>query len=101
MVARTTEQNSEHQLITRLFDNQPDAVIWFIPKFTGNEKTVPEDFIVGYCNHSACNLLKSTKHDLTGANLLSSSLIDDQTRQHVLEQCLEIWKTGMYAEFTY
>jgi PAS domain-containing protein len=96
----TAEHNSEHKLITQLFDKQPDAVIWFVPKFSGADKT-PVDFEVGYCNHSACVILKVTKHDLTGASLLSSTIIDNQTRQHVWEQCLEIWRTGESREFTY
>lgn len=97
----TTEQIPEYALITQLFDEQPDAVMWFIPKFSESDNNVPIDFLVGYCNSAACVILKVTKHGLTGASLLSSSLIDDVTRKHVWEQCSQIWKTGIHCEFTY
>jgi PAS domain-containing protein len=99
--SKTTEQIPEYKLITHLFDKQPDAVIWFVPKFDENDPNVPVDFLVGYCNAAVCVLLKVTKHELTGSSLLSSSLIDDQSRKQVLEQCIQIWKTGAHNEFTY
>jgi PAS domain-containing protein len=91
---------SEHELISQLFDKQPDAVIWFVPKFN-DDTTIPVDFTVGYCNNKACIFLKATKHELTGSSLLSSHLIDDQTRKLVWEQCSRIWETGKHDEFTY
>jgi hypothetical protein len=99
--SKTSDQTPEYGLITHLFDKQPDAVIWFVPKFSETDSSVPVDFLVGYCNAAACVILKATKHELTGSSLLSSSLIDDQTRKQILEQCLQIWKTGIHNEFTY
>jgi PAS domain-containing protein len=101
MNGKAAEQATEQTLITQLFDMQPDAVIWFIPKFSDTDQHVPVDFLVGYCNTAASIILKVSKDELTGGSLRTSDLIDDQTRQHVWEQCQEIWKTGQHKEFTY
>jgi PAS domain S-box-containing protein len=101
MSGSVAQIDSEQKLITKLFDEQPDAVIWFVPKFSDTDKNIPIDFTVGYCNHSTCTLLKVTKHELTGASLLSSPLIDDRTRQNIMDQCLQVWKTGASQEFTH
>jgi PAS domain-containing protein len=96
-----TIQSSEVKLISQLFDNQPDAVVWFTPKFSEGNTLNPVDFEVGYCNRSLCNILKVTPHELTGASLLFSPVIDDVTRKHIWEQCLLVWETGKHHEFTY
>lgn len=99
-MSHIAELSSEHKLLGQLFDTQPDAVIWYVPKFdTGH--SVPVDFTVGYCNIATCTFLKVTKHELTGATVLTSPLLDDPTRKNIFEQCSEIWKSGISKEFTY
>lgn len=96
----TVELSSEHQLLAQLFDTQPDAVIWYVPQFD-IDYAVPVDFTVGYCNNATSAFLKVTKHELTGATVLTSPLLDDPTRHTIFEQCSQIWKTGISKEFTY
>ena len=67
---------SEHALITQLFDTQTHSVVWFIPKFTENNKATPVDFEVGYCNTAASLILDTPKHQIIGALLKSSDLMD-------------------------
>jgi PAS domain-containing protein len=96
-----SEDSPELKLISQLFDNQPDAVIWFKTLFAENDTSTPIDFEVAYCNNSLCTLLKVTKHELMGARVRSSPVITDETRNILLEQCKEVWKTGKHIEFTY
>ncbi|MBA3682934.1 MAG: PAS domain-containing protein [Bacteroidetes bacterium] len=94
------EHFSEHKIITQLFDTQPDSVVWFIPKFAAN-KLIPVDFEVGYCNTAACSILNGTKTQILGSLLRSSALIDEGSRNIIWQQCLDVWLTGNYNEFTY
>jgi PAS domain-containing protein len=95
------ELTPEFKLITQLFDTQPDAVIWFVPKFAEDGSSIPIDFEVGYCNNTLCNVLKVTKHQMLGSSLLNSSVIDEVSRNEVWKQCLEVWTTGKHNESTY
>jgi PAS domain S-box-containing protein len=93
----------DEKLIAQLFDNQPDSVVWFKPVF-GPEDPVelnPIDFEVHYANSAACQILRTTPSTLVGAKLLSTPLIDDDTRQLIFEQSHQAWTTGEPIEFTY
>lgn len=94
------ERDAGYKLITQLFDTQPDAVVWFIPKFEGNNP-IPADFEVGYCNTAATFILNAPKHEVIGAHLKTTSLMDPTSRLRILEQCLEVWQTGESVEYTY
>jgi PAS domain-containing protein len=85
-----------------LFDNQPDSVVWFVPIFDAGNQSIPFDFVVKYCNNAACQILNATKHEIIGSGLRPSSLLMDATsRQTILNQCMEIWESGVKLEFTY
>ncbi|MCW3078206.1 MAG: hypothetical protein JWO32_2815 [Bacteroidetes bacterium] len=85
-------------LISRLFDTQPDSVVWFIPVYLNDEVA---DFEVGYCNTAACEILKASRSEVLGSRLKTSVLMDETSRQRILEQCMEVWKSGEFIEFTY
>ncbi len=101
MIPNVADLTSDHKLIAQLFDSQPDSVMWYTPKFANDNKNVPIDFLVGFANSAACSVLKVTKHALNGASLLATTLIDEQTKKNIWEQCLEVWQTGNHKEFTY
>ncbi len=86
--------------VTKLFDRQPDSVIWFTPVFSSDKK-VPVDFKVGYCNTAACHILKATKEQVLKSRLLSTTLMDEVSRQRIFDQCMQVWNTGEHVEFTY
>lgn len=91
----------QYKLITNLFDTQPDAAIWFLPKFSESNPSVPVDFEVGYCNAAACLILNAAKSQVLGATVRSSSLMDAKSREHIWEQCLQVWNGGENIEFSY
>lgn len=91
----------ESRFITQLFDTQPDAVVWFVPRFDAADKTLPTDFEVGYCNTAASHMLNTSKSQLTGSAVRSSTLMEETSRQIIWEQCLEVWRTAKNLEFTY
>ncbi len=86
--------------VTKLFDRQPDSVVWFTPVFSSDKK-VPVDFKVGYCNAAACQILKATKEQVLKSKLRSTALVDEVNRQRIFEQCLHVWNTGEQVEFTF
>ncbi|MCW3105148.1 MAG: sensor signal transduction histidine kinase [Bacteroidetes bacterium] len=92
---------TEHQLITELFDHQPDSVVWFVPHFGGNDDGLPVDFEVGYCNNAAVLILNAPKSRIIGSFLTSSALMDEASRMKILAQCMQVWKSGESIEFTY
>lgn len=89
------------QLIAHLFDAQPDSVIWFVPLFATDDPTCIIDFETRYCNQVAAQAFGLQPDDIIGEHLLSSSLIDHNTRIRVFKQCLHVWHTGESVEFTY
>jgi len=94
---------SNEQLIMSIVDAQPESVIWFKPVWplkAGNT-SAPVDFEVQYCNRKACEYLQAPKEILIGQHLMKSSLIDDEARQLVFEQCLQAWTTSEPVEGTY
>jgi PAS domain-containing protein len=89
------------EVLSQLFDAQPDAVIWYIPKFSAAGDDIPVDFKIGYCNNATSIFLRVSKYALTGETLMTSPLIDDETRQNIFDQCNQVWKTNVNEEFTY
>lgn len=87
-------------LIRELLNSQPDSVVWFEPLFTGSTNT-PVDFIVGYANHTASQILGKPPSEITGSKLKASDLMDPVSREQIFTQCLTVWKTGTPSEFTY
>lgn len=89
----------DEQLIEKLFDTQPDSVVWFTPIF--DTTAAITDFEVRYCNAAAATILKAPRESLIGARLLQTTLMDKQSREKIYEQSLEVWSTEQTMEFTY
>ncbi len=92
--------SSSEQLVSVLFDNQPDAVMWFLPIFNAGN-SIPVDFQAAYCNSAAGYALNAAKENIVGTNLSATPLMDDQSKKQVLEQCLAVWTSNKSLEFTY
>ncbi|RYZ21487.1 MAG: PAS domain S-box protein [Chitinophagaceae bacterium] len=90
-------------LIHQLFDAQPDAVVWFLPVFAreGDPDSGLVDFEAHYCNRKAADILNNTPEGVVGHRLLGGKLLDEETRQRILDQCREVWETGVSTEFNY
>jgi|GEM_PF-3461418 len=93
------QTKADQQLIERLFDTQPDSVVWFMPVFDALEEIV--DFEVRYCNAAAVAILKASQQEVIGTRLLSTSLIDKGSIQKIFEQCKQVWRDEQTLEFTY
>lgn len=89
----------DERLIERLFDTQPDSVVWFSPVF--NETAAIIDFEVRYCNTAAAVILKAPRDVITGTRLLSTELMDKESVELIFEQSLRVWQTEQTMEFTY
>ena len=89
----------DEQLIADLFEIQPDSVVWFLPVLDESETVT--DFVVRYCNGAAATILRAPKKEIFGARLKETSLMDDETRKLIFEQCLQVWHNGQAIEYTY
>ena len=89
-------------LIAQLFDNQPDAVVWYRPVFEGaDNRNTLVDLEVQYANQATAQLLGSSRSEVIGGRLRSTSLLDQQSILIIFTQCQEVWKTGVPVEHTY
>src|SRR5215218_6115225 len=95
--------NSDEQLIAQIFDSQPEAAVWFCPVLSGNgsDKNSIEDFEARYCNLAAAEILGVSPSDVIGAHLMSTSLVDEMSRNLIFEQCVQVYTTGYPIDFTY
>ncbi|GAB4094305.1 sensor histidine kinase [Flaviaesturariibacter terrae] len=94
-------EDPEQTLISQLFDAQPDSVVWFVPVFAPGDTETPVDFEVRYCNLRAALVLGSTPEHVIGMRVLDTNLLDDPTRERILEQCLLVWNSNKAIEFNY
>jgi signal transduction histidine kinase len=88
----------DEQLIADLFDIQPDSVVWFLPVFENGNIT---DFEARYCNEAATEILRAPKDKVIGARLQTTTLMDQDSRRLIFEQCLQVWNNGQAIEYTY
>lgn len=88
-------------LISQLFDNQPDSVVWFSPVFDNINSGNVVDFEAQYCNYTAVKILGANRADVIGARLKDTRLMDEASVHLVYQQCLEVWNTGEPIEYTY
>lgn len=88
----------DEQLISDLFDVQPDSVVFFQPVF-GNEQIL--DFEVRYCNEAAEKILNAPKPKIIGERLSTTPLMDADSRKLIFEQCSQVWNDGQVLEYTY
>jgi PAS domain-containing protein len=96
-----TSKTSNADLATILFDNQPDSVMWFTPVFDPHNNTTPVDFTAAYCNLAGSVILNTTKDQLLGNTVKTTRLIDEESKQTIFEQCLQVWTTNRTLEYTY
>jgi signal transduction histidine kinase len=89
----------DERLIEKLFDTQPDSVVWFSPLF--NESGTLVDFEVRYCNAAAAVILRASREKIIGSRLQSSVLIDRASIDKIFAQSLQVWESGQTVEFTY
>jgi PAS domain S-box-containing protein len=87
------------RLIAQLFDNQPDAVVWYTPVFDGTDKII--DFEIRYCNQSAGALLRVDRTPVTGTPLLCSTILGEETTHTIFQQCLSVWNAGEPMNYSY
>lgn len=87
--------------IARLFDTQPDSVVWYVPVFTGEDREEIADFEVAYCNRSAARLLNAPASGLLGKRLRANQLMDDHSARLLFQQCSQAWQTNLPVESTY
>ena len=87
------------RLIEKLFDTQPDSVVWFSPLFDKTETIV--DLEVRYCNAAAAAILQAPRTAIIGSRLFSTTLMDKASTEKIFEQCLQVWHSGQTMEFTY
>jgi len=87
------------KLILRLFDNQPDSVVWFLPVFNEVEQII--DFEVQYCNATASRILNAPSSEIVGSRLLQSKLMDEESIRKIFDQSIEVWNSDNIFEFTY
>jgi len=83
-------------VIPELFDALSESAIWFRP--VKNAPNDVADFEIGYCNHAACVLLDAPKEQIIGQKLLHTTLVDDDYKRVVFNQCLTVWQTGRSHE---
>lgn len=86
-------------LVSLLFDSQPDTVTWLVPVFDSTGQIA--DFTVGYCNAAACATLRSTKDVIMSQSLLTTNLMDETSKKGIFDQCSQVWKTNQNIEFSY
>jgi signal transduction histidine kinase len=86
----------EELLISELFDALPESVILFQPVLVNDGRIA--DFTIGYCNNASCNFLRAGKDVLMDQTVLTTSLIDDDYKNILFKQCLNVWLTGKAHE---
>lgn len=88
-------------LITAILDNQPDAVVYFVPiGATGTDSEV-SDFAVGYCNKEAARQIGLQVEQLIGQKALSMPEGDLATGDLLYQQLKQVYITGNAGESTY
>lgn len=96
------KQPETERLIAELFDNQPDAVVWFSPIFNDPSfRHSISDFEVHYANNAAGRFLGAVKTEIVGTSLRKSPWMDETTIDIIFTQCLEVWNSGEPVEYTY
>lgn len=97
------KSDANEKLIEQLLENQPDAVLWFIPvPGDGNPgNNLTSDFAVQYYNRAAAHLYAISPSELNDKRLLLSTLMEEVPRKHFFEQCHQVWETGTKADYTY
>lgn len=91
----------EDQIIAELFDAQPQAVLWFIPIWSGGHNPRIIDFEYGYCNKEAINYTRFTKEEIIGLRVKSTPLLDSEGRKLVFDELLDVFKTGKQISNNY
>ena len=93
----------DERLIAQLFDTQPDSVVWFVPVFSSSDtdEKLIIDFQVKYCNAAAARILRSKAQHVIGTSLLGSDLLDEESRNTIFGQALQVWHSEKLLEFTY
>lgn len=87
-------------LITAILDNQPDAVVYYIPICAPETENDVSDFAVGYCNKEAARLLGLQVEQLTGQKALSMPGRNSATRNILYDELMQVYTTGKAAEST-
>jgi PAS domain S-box-containing protein len=94
----------DKQLISELFDAQPESVVWFKAIYgayeTGDAESIV-DFEAGYCNKAAYAFLGVKEQDIIGRRLFSNSVLDDETSELIFTQCMQVFTTGEPKEYNY
>ncbi|RYF85176.1 MAG: PAS domain-containing protein, partial [Chitinophagaceae bacterium] len=90
------------RLFVQLFDDQPDAVVWYLPIFdAGAPRDRVIDFEVQYANEAAIRFLGAKTTDVRGKSLRNMPWLDEATVSVIFTQCLDVWNTGDTVESTY
>ena len=88
-------------LIPQLFDDMPEAVVWFRPVFKNDQKDQITDFEIQYANHAAGSMVGVPRSEFIGTLLRSSTLHDPITNTVIFNQCLAVWNASKPVEFRY
>ncbi|GEO07571.1 PAS domain-containing sensor histidine kinase [Segetibacter aerophilus] len=86
----------EELLISELFDALPESVILFQPVLVSDNEIT--DFTIGYCNNASSTFLRADKDFIMSQTVLTTSLIDNDYKNILFKQCLQVWQTGKAHE---
>jgi len=82
-------------------DNQPDAIVYFIPCFGNGPFTELEDFEIIYCNKEAARQADSEVDQLVGQKAKTVPGADNSTRMLLFDQLRQVYESGVPAESSY
>jgi signal transduction histidine kinase len=88
-------------VISAILDNQPDAVVYFVPFFANGSGKDLVDFEIIYCNKEAARQAGLQVDQLLGQKVLSVAVANAPSGTLHFEQLRQVYESGTSGECTY
>jgi signal transduction histidine kinase len=88
-------------LLNAILDNQPDAIVYFVPFFGNGSGKGLEDFEIIYCNKEAARQADLEVDQLVGQKAKSVPGADSGTRAILFDQLRQVYESGVPSESSY
>lgn len=90
---------TEEFLSTELLNALPESIVWYKPVFGQDNKV--RDFEFAFCNDAMASFSGIEKKAWMGQHLLTTPLLDDQTKKIVFDQCILVLEQGGAEHFSF
>ena len=92
----TTDITVDPTFAFNILNHLPDPLIWVTP--VKNAAGTIEDFVVGYCNHQANEIINHPKGNLQNLRILRDGIPSPQSAAANFENFLKVYQTGAVEE---